>query len=102
MRPEASFTKEQEAGWAGAGGPPGAQRPWSRLVIGTGSSCLRLLALGPARPVLPRRTESLNTRLEATPGFTPSRDGETEAWVEEDFPGWVIELVCWGCPGKEP
>lgn len=67
VRSEASFTKEQEACWAGVGCPPGAQRQWSRLAAGTGSRCPRLLAPGPAHSVLRCRKESLNTQVESDP-----------------------------------
>lgn len=67
VRSEASFTKEQEACWAGVGSPPGAQRQWSRLAAGTSSRCPRLLAPGPTHAVLLCRKESLNTQVESDP-----------------------------------
>lgn len=95
MCPEASFTKEQEAGRAGAGGRLGERRQWSRPVAVTGPS--RPPFAWPRCPLFPscHATQGHCTlRLEVTPGFTPSMDGETEAWVEEDFLGQVIVLVC--------
>lgn len=81
------------------GCPPGAQRQWSRLAAGTGSRCPRLWPQGP-HILSCYATRSLNTQVESDPRIYRGWDGETEAWVEEDFPGWVIELVCWAAQEK--
>ena len=77
------------------GGHLGERRQWSRPAAVTGPS--RPPSSWPLCPLFPscHATQGRGTlRLEVTPGFTPSMDGETEAWVEEDFLGQVIVLVC--------